>query len=209
MKLERRGNVSTETQEASLEEQKPSRETDRSQKKKQWATILYMVILFAVALAIVALSYLVQHRRNADAIADLTDRHNQITLETLQNLEQLQKTNQEQKEQLEQLEKELSNAQNALLNAEKALSEAQTNVSDYEQRVSELEERLDGAERRNEFTTLMLRILAAQARGEDTSELLEALRDIEDPTYYLNTMGAELTELYETLIKETEEETDD
>lgn len=106
MKLERRnGAPGGETQE---QRQEPS--APRYSRKREISVIIYTTVLFVVALALIGLSYGMQHRTNA-ALTDITRQHG----ETMKNLEELQREN-------ETLQKKLEAAQvlSQLLNTDDA-----------------------------------------------------------------------------------------
>lgn len=74
--------------------------------KKRTAMLRYIAILFAVAFALVMLSYLIQARNNRTTIRELSA----TSVSALQNAEQLQQTNRDLTEENRRLRDELDNA---------------------------------------------------------------------------------------------------
>lgn len=88
-----------------MSEEKKTPEVPFSQEKRT-ALLRYMVILFAVAFALVLLSYLIQVRNSQSTITQL----NATSTSALQNAEQLQETNWALTQEIDRLNQELDNA---------------------------------------------------------------------------------------------------
>lgn len=88
MKLEKRGDAPTEN-EAPVQNDTPG---ERYSRKREISVMIYTVILFIVAMALIALSWAIQERSNS-TINDLADKHDRITSQAMQNIEELQREN--------------------------------------------------------------------------------------------------------------------
>lgn len=93
---------------------------------KRTALLRYLAILFAVAFALVLLSYLIQVFNSQNTISQL----NATSASALQNAERLQDTNRELTEENERLEKELINARTAILEYQESVAAARENAMD-------------------------------------------------------------------------------
>ena len=100
------------------EENKPQSAPVNSQKRT--ALLRYMTVLFAVAFALVLLSYLIQVFSSRDTISQL----NATSASALQNAERLQDTNRELTEENKRLNDELDNAQAAIQEYQESVTAA-------------------------------------------------------------------------------------
>lgn len=143
------------------EENKPQNEPVNQQKRT--ALLRYMTILFAVAFALVLLSYLVQVFNSRSTITQL----NAASASALQNAERLQDTNRELTEQNNQLKAELDNA-NAL-------------AQEYSESVRTEKEgaRIDGRNAGIADTQAVYDILVKAAMTEDETEKAKLLKELE------------------------------
>lgn len=87
---------------------------------KRTALLRYMTILFAVAFALVLLSYLIQVFSSRDTISQL----NATSASALQNAERLQDTNRELTEENERLSDELDSARASILEYQESVTAA-------------------------------------------------------------------------------------
>ena len=110
MKFEKRGEITPEEQEKEQELMDAREQEDKSpktMKKRQQAVLIYVAVMFIVALGLIVLSYFIQQRRTSDTINSLTEQHSQFSTQALQNIEELQNSNIELRDQLEEKEDEI------------------------------------------------------------------------------------------------------
>ena len=147
------------------EENKQQNEPVNQQKRT--ALLRYMTILFAVAFALVLLSYLVQVFNSRSTITQL----NAASASALQNAERLQDTNRELTEQNNQLKAELEYWD-----------------QEYKESVRTEKEgaRIDGRNAGIADTQAVYDILVKAAMTEDETEKARLLKELEDKEDYLS-----------------------
>lgn len=122
--------------------------------KKRNAMVRYIAVMFAVAFALVVLSYLVQMKKNQTTITEL----NQTSLSALKNAETLQAENQELTEKNLELTAALADAQ-----AETQEAQARTETEREAARTEGLEEgRTEGATQTQKAYDLLVKALAEE-----------------------------------------------
>ena len=121
------------------EEQQPAPEAKVMSPEKRTALLRYMAILFAVAFALVLLSYLIQVRNSQSTITAL----NQTSASALQNAEALQQANQELTEDKTQLTEALAEALAALEQAEAQASEQSIAAGEAQKALEQSKEAYD------------------------------------------------------------------
>ena len=159
------------------EENKPQSAPMNQQKRT--ALLRYMTILFAVAFALVLLSYLVQVFSSRDTISQL----NATSASALQNAERLQDTNRELTEENKRLNNELDNAH--------ALAQ------EYSE---SLRTELESAEVRGQYagtaaTQAVYDILVKAAMAGDEAEKTRLLKELEGRESYLSDEAKEALRL--------------
>lgn len=87
MKLERR-----DTADAAVEMKEKPEKPAVSSKKREISVIIYTTVLFAVALALILLSYCMQKSANS-AISDMSIQHGEFGTQAMRNIEELQDRN--------------------------------------------------------------------------------------------------------------------
>ena len=95
MKLERRDGAP----DGNAPEVKPEKPSGNS-RKREISVIIYTTVLFAVALALILLSYAMQKRTNT-AINDMSVQHGEFSAQAMRNIEELQNENQALRQKLE------------------------------------------------------------------------------------------------------------
>ncbi len=95
MKLERRDGA-PDGNGPEVKPEKPS----GSSRKREISVIIYTTVLFAVALALILLSYAMQKRTNT-AINDMSVQHGEFSAQAMRNIEELQNENQALRQKLE------------------------------------------------------------------------------------------------------------
>lgn len=138
--------------------------------QKRTALLRYMTILFAVAFALVLLSYLIQVRNSQTTITQL----NATSASALQNAEQLQETNWELTEENERLNAELNNAADAMLEYQES-AETARKAAHQEGRILGAEE---GTAQTRTAYDLLMQGLAAENDKETLQKVLTELEPI-------------------------------
>ncbi len=98
MKLERRDGAP----DGRAPEVKPEKPAGNS-RKREISVIIYTTVLFAVALALILLSYAMQKRTNT-AINDMSLQHGEFSAQAMRNIEELQNENQALRQKLQAVE---------------------------------------------------------------------------------------------------------
>lgn len=99
MKLEKRGDApAQDTDQKPVEKEKIS---EKNLKKREISVIIYTTVLFAIALALILLSYAMQKSANT-AISDISQKHGEFSTQAMKNIEELQEQNRQLTEELEQ-----------------------------------------------------------------------------------------------------------
>lgn len=98
MKLERRDGSDEGHNQAPAEE-KPEKPAKNS-RRREISVIIYTTVLFAVALALILLSYAMQKNTNS-AISNMSAQHGEFSSQAMRNIEQLQEENQTLRQELE------------------------------------------------------------------------------------------------------------
>ena len=116
MKFERRGDITPEEQQQmeKLEQEEQQQEQEKPEKvmkKRQKSVLMYMSLLFIVALGLVVLSYFVQQRRADSQISDLNQQHSEFSIQALENIEEMQNNNLALQQELDELEDRLTDMQ--------------------------------------------------------------------------------------------------
>lgn len=91
MKLQRRDGADSEQTDAPRQE--PPETSGKSSRRREISVIIYTTILFAVALALILLSYAMQKNTNT-AISSMSVQHGEFSSQAMRNIEQLQTENQ-------------------------------------------------------------------------------------------------------------------
>ena len=150
-----------------MSEEKKTQEAPVSEQKRT-ALLRYMVILFAVAFALVLLSFLIQASNSQSTIDQLSA----TSTSALQNAEQLQENNWALTEEIERLNEELDNATLAILEYQES-AQAEKNAA-YQEGVAKGRE--EGAAQTRKAYTLI-----AQALEEENPEALKRILDELEP----------------------------
>ncbi len=203
MKLEKRSDPGNTGDSAREEVQK---QDETSLKKREMNVLVYMAVLFAVALGLIVLSYFIQRRANNEAITDMTDKHSEVTLQALKNIEELQDTNQQLMQEAQQREKELADLEDELESTREELQASQDELAERNMELTEkgdaldaLEEELNGANtdiKRLEADLSVLRLYRAMREGMATEVYISELERLEE---YLDD---EYLRLYQELQEE-------
>lgn len=98
MKLQRRDDAG----DGQAPEIKPEKPTG-SGRKREISVIIYTTVLFAVALALILLSYAMQKNANS-AMSSMSAQHGEFSAQAMKNIEELQNENQELRQRLDALE---------------------------------------------------------------------------------------------------------
>jgi len=149
----------------------PGGDAQKTQRRSR--ILIYLLVLFVVAFALLLMSYFVSQRNNSLALGELSDTHARETATAFANIENLQNAN------------ELLTRENTDLRAEndalQSRSEADAAaIADLETRVAELETQLADRETRSAAnergTELLLRLGTALAvgDGEEAEAVLRA-----------------------------------
>ena len=92
----------------------PAAEKSTEKAQPKYSVSVYIIILFAVVMLVILLSYLVQQRNNAETIDNLSEQHGIFSSQALENIENLQNKNielidavTEKDEHIEELEDEI------------------------------------------------------------------------------------------------------
>ena len=138
--------------------------------QKRTALLRYMTVLFAVAFALVLLSYLIQVFSSRDTISQL----NATSASALQNAERLQDTNRELTEENKRLNDELDDARAAAMEyQESAIAGAQT-------------ARAEGWQSGAADTQKVYDLLVKAAMTADETEKARLLKELEGKETYLS-----------------------
>ena len=137
---------------------------------KRTALLRYMTILFAVAFALVLLSYLLQVFSSRDTISQL----NATSASALQNAERLQETNRELTEENKRLNGELDNAN--------ALAQEYYESMIASRKTAEVEGWQNGAEDTQQAYDLLVKAAVTQ----DEAEKARLLKELEGKESYLS-----------------------
>ena len=151
-----------------MSEEKKPQETPMSEQKRT-ALLRYMVILFAVAFALVLLSYLIQLSNSQSTINQLSA----TSTSALQNAEQLQENNWALTEEIERLNEELDNATLAIMEYQES-AQAEKNAA-YQEGV--IKGREEGAAQTRKAYTLIAQALETE-KPEVLKKILEELEPI-------------------------------
>ncbi len=192
MKFERRGDITPEEKQQmeELEKEEEQREeeeakNDKTMKKRQRSVLIYMALLFVVALGLVVLSYFVQQRHTENQINDLTEQHSQFSIQALENIEELQNTNQELQQQIDEKDEQLEDLQ----------EELDTSEEKYEQQIEQLEDDLEQLTQK--YTALEALNRAAVALENGDRETASAQIAIIEPIK--EALPEDMLEVYERL----------
>lgn len=169
-----------------MSEEKKPQETQVSEQKRN-ALIRYLAIMFAVAFALVLLSYLIQASNSQSTIDQLSA----TSSSALQNAAQLQDTNWALTQEIEELNEELDNATVAVLEYQESV-EAEKNAS-YQEGLEKGRE--EGAAQTRKAYTLM-----AQALEEKNPEALKKILDELEPIK--NNLSQDAQKEYDALIQQ-------
>ncbi len=210
MKLEKRGDPANGNNEV------PEGRQERDEtplRKRQLNVLIYMVVLFAVALGLIVLSYFIQHRANANTITDMTDKHSEITLQALKNIEELQNKNQELMKKMQEQERELLDVKDELEESKAELQKSQEELTNRDGELAQIREELAGIEdqlntakaetQRLEANSRVLQLYRAMKEKQPTAVYISELEQMEQ---YLDD---EYMKLYQELLKEMKGEIDD
>lgn len=178
MKIERRGDVSGEP-EVPREEKKAG-----NSRKREISVIIYTVVLFVVALALILLSYKIQQRAN-NAITDITEQHGEVTAQALRNIEELQKQNMALTQELNDAKDSLKDAQRELEDLRGDLESAQEEKKALNAQFNELTLKMEELEKRAEAASTLLSLVTTQD-PEEQARLLEAMARL---SQYLDETG--------------------
>lgn len=163
--------------------------------EKRTALLRYMAVLFAVAFALVLLSYLIQVRNSQSTITAL----NQTSASALQNAEALQQANQALSEEKIQLSEALSEALDALEQAEAQASEQAITASETQKALEQSRTAFD----------LLLDAVAARDSA-DRASYDQAMTDLTPIKDSLTEDGLELYKsLLDSVFPTTEAEPED
>lgn len=143
---------------------------------KRTALLRYMTILFAVAFALVLLSYLIQVFSSRDTISQL----NATSASALQNAERLQDTNRELTEENERLNDELNDARAAILEYQESVAAGRV--------TAQAEGRESGIAAAQRAYDLLVKAALAQDEAEKT----RLLKELEGQELYLSDEAAEV-----------------
>lgn len=205
MKLERRGDP-PDTDGADEREPDAVRETETKPKnKRQRSVIVYMLVLFVVALGLIVLSYFIQQRRSEATISDITERHSEFSIQALQNIEDLQNYSLELERENGELKAEIQQMEGEVSDAEDARDAAESELRDAEDQARQLSESLEIQEKRTAAAEALLKLYRAYVSGEDTAQLLG---DVDAVSEYLDGESAELYRELRDEITTGEEEND-
>ena len=138
--------------------------------QKRTALLRYMAILFAVAFALVMLSYLIQVRNSQTTITQLSE----TSASALQNAEQLQETNYELTQEIERLNEELDNATLAILEYQESAEAARKAA--YQEGI--VEGREEGTTQTRKAYALLAQALEIEDDKEALQKVLEELEPI-------------------------------
>lgn len=180
MKLEKRGDVSDGAEQPQKEEKSPI-----NTKKREISVIIYTLVLFVVALALILLSYKIQQRANS-TLSDLAEQHGEVTAQALRNIEELQEKNLE-------LTQELDEARDQLKEAQRELDALQTQAEDFDKergalnaQIKELNLKAEDLEKSVQAAQTLTKLVAAQ----DEAERDDLLRRMATLSQYLDAEGA-------------------
>ncbi len=152
--------------------------------QKRTALLRYMAVLFAVAFALVLLSYLIQVRNSQTTITQL----NATSASALQNAERLQDTNRELTEENKRLNQELDNALMASLEYQEG--------AEANEKAAWTEGQSDGAAKAQKAYDLLLQAMEA---GRDQEALGKALTELEP---LKDKLSPEALKKYEALLQQ-------
>ena len=106
----------------------------------KYSVSIYIIIFVVVVLVLIFTSYFVQQRKNSQAISDLTEKHDQFSIQALQNIEDLQNRNLALTEELEQKDAEIEALEENVKNVRANWAEAVKTLEDgYKTEYNELE----------------------------------------------------------------------
>lgn len=143
---------------------------------KRTALLRYMTILFAVAFALVLLSYLIQVFSSRDTISQLSA----TSASALQNAERLQDTNRELTDENERLRGDLDDARASILEYQESVAAGRI--------TAQAEGRESGITAAQRAYDLLLRAALAQ----DAQEKARLLKELEGQEIYLSDAAAEV-----------------
>lgn len=169
-----------------MSEEKKTSEVSFSQEKRT-ALLRYMAILFAVAFAVVLLSYLIQASNSQSTI----DQLNATSTSALQNAAQLQETNWALTQEIDRLNEELDNATVAIMEYQES-AEAEKK-SAYQEGVEKGRE--EGAAQTRKAYTLI-----AQALETEKPETLKKILDELEPIK--SNLSQELQKEYDNILQQ-------
>jgi predicted nucleic acid-binding Zn-ribbon protein len=173
MKLEKRGDV--DQQQEPIPKAEPEPVEPKTMKKRQTAVLVYVAILFIVALGLVVLSYFIQQRRTNDTINNINAQHSEFSIQALQNIEDLQNKN---------------------IDLQNQLEEDEDTIAELNKKVQELQDENESIEntRKQENETLGNKVIAFERLidlinvkdSEDTEQVNKALKSAEEFAQYLD-----------------------
>lgn len=180
-----------------MEEKEPNQTAPDGEKpaRSKNALLRYLTILFAVAFALVLLSYLIQMRNMNTTVSEL----NKTSSSALSNAERLQDTNQALMaendalgEQVDALESQVDALQDQLDAATAEAGDAKAAGAQSEARAAELEEALSAQRETYERTLAAYELLArasAACGAGDLAALRESMAALEGQTGFLSAEG--------------------
>lgn len=166
-------------------------QADKPEPEKQHYSVRpYIIIMFIAVILLIALSYLIQQRRNSATIDNLTESHSQFSIEALQNIETLQESNLALTDQVDELERENEDLQESVDQLELQLKAAE---AAGEQTRTELETALQKYQALSALWSLQ-----AAVAGKDMEAARQAAAQLESLKDYLE--AAQL-ESYEAMVE--------
>ncbi len=113
----------------------------------KYSISVYIIIFAIVVLVLIFASYFVQQRKNAEAISDLTEKHDQFSIQALQNIEDLQNRNLALTEELEKKDAEIEMLEENVKNVRADWAEAVKTLEDsYKTEYNKLQEQKQALE---------------------------------------------------------------
>ena len=187
MKFEKRSEAPSEAQ------TNPQEEPPKSVAKREASVLIYTVVLFVAAIALIALSYMIQQRNTNNTISNLTEQHGEIQSQALRNIEELQNTNlalkdenEQLREQQGELEREIEEMTERLETLENQQKELEKDQGALRQEKETLEKNLEEQEKRVEAIGKLLALIHEGPSEEGMAELEALAPYLDEPyrTYY-------------------------
>ncbi len=197
MKLEKRGDAPSGAEPPRREDTPPI-----NPKKREVSVIIYTLVLFVVALALILLSYKIQQRANT-TLSDITEQHGEVTAQALRNIEELQQKNLELTQELNDARDELRDAQRRMEELEASAGELKEERDALNAQIKELNMKAEDLEKSALASGTLMKLVT----GTDPEDREELLRRMASLSQYLDAEGAQIYNAFiESLKAGTAEE---